>query len=81
MKKEYGVLTFRLAATGERREIFVKGPRIDGALYGQMVVFAFHIIGEKDEFPSNFGEFIEDFLRDDGYEVLEPRYYDVIKVW
>jgi hypothetical protein len=80
MKKEYGVLTFRLAATGERREIFVKGPRIDGALYGQIVVFAAHAIGEKDEFPSDFRETMEHFLRDN-YEVLEPRYYDTIKVW
>jgi len=80
MKKEYGVLTFKLAS-GDRREIIVKGPRINGILYGQIVAFAFHIIGEKDEFPSDFRETMEDFLRDDGYEVLDPRYYDAIKVW
>jgi hypothetical protein len=80
MKKEYGVLTFRVLS-GERREIVVIGPHIDEKLHHRITAFAFHIIGTKEEFPSDFRESIEIFLEEEGYKVPDLQYYQTIKVW
>jgi len=80
MKKEYGVLTFK-AVTGEMRTIIVRGPPIPKPFYRQIAAMAFHLIKDREEFPSDFRETMKDFLEDEGYKVIEPRRYDTIKAW
>lgn len=80
MKKEYGILTFK-TKSGESRIIIVKGPPIPEPFYRQIAGMAFHLIKEREEFPSDFREVMAGFLEDEGYKIIEPRYYDTFKVW